>query len=128
MNQQPSGPKPAVAIHELSRNRRIGILLICSISLFIVGLDITAVNVALPSIGQDLDAGLSGLAWTVDAYTVVMASLLMFSGSVADRLGRQRIFVAGLALSRWRRSPAALRRASSCSWRHVCSRGWAPRC
>ena len=45
-------------------------------SLFIVGLDITAVNVALPSIGHELDAGISGLQWTVDAYTVVLASLL----------------------------------------------------
>ena len=72
-------------------------LLICCLSLFIVGLDITVVNVALPSIGRELHAGISGLQWTVGAYTVVMASLLMFSGSTADRLGRRRIFVAGLA-------------------------------
>lgn len=88
----------AVAIHELSRRRRIGVLLICCTSLFIVGVDITAVNVALPSIGQDLNAGISGLQWTVGAYTVVMASLLLFSGSTADRLGRRRIFVTGLAV------------------------------
>jgi EmrB/QacA subfamily drug resistance transporter len=67
-------------------------------SLFIVGLDITVVNVALPSIGRDLHAGISGLQWTVGAYTVVLASLLMFSGSMADRLGRKRIFVTGLTL------------------------------
>ena len=65
-----------MAIDELSRNRRIGVLLICCMSLFIVGLDITVVNVALPSIGQELHAGISGLQWTVGAYTVVMASLL----------------------------------------------------
>ncbi len=87
-----------MAIHELSRRRRSGVLLICCTSLFIVGVDITAVNVALPSIGQDLDAGISGLQWTVGAYTVVMASLLLFSGSTADRLGRRRIFVTGLAV------------------------------
>ena len=46
--------------------RRIGILLICCLSLFIVGLDVTVVNVALPSIGRDLDAGISGLQWTVE--------------------------------------------------------------
>ncbi len=63
-----------------------------------VGLDMTVVNVALPSIGRDLDAGVSGLQWTVDAYTVVMASLLMFSGSLADRFGRRRTFVTGLAV------------------------------
>jgi MFS family permease len=45
------------------------VLLICCMSLFIVGLDITVVNVALPSIGRDLYAGVSGLQWTVDAYT-----------------------------------------------------------
>jgi EmrB/QacA subfamily drug resistance transporter len=90
--------KAAVAIDELSRNRRIGILLICCMSLFIVGLDITVVNVALPSIGRELHAGISGLQWTVGAYTVVMASLLMFSGSMADRLGRKRTFVIGLTV------------------------------
>src|SRR3954454_15989482 len=78
--------------------RRVRVLLICCMSLFIVGLDITAINVALPSIGRDLDTGISGLQWTIDAYTVVMASLLMFSGSMADRLGRRRTFVAGLAV------------------------------
>jgi EmrB/QacA subfamily drug resistance transporter len=79
------------------RNRKIRILAICCFSMLIVGLDITIVNVALPSIGRDLDAGVSGLQWTVDAYTLVLASLLMFAGSTADRLGRKRIFVAGLA-------------------------------
>src|SRR5918911_151850 len=96
MKQQGSGRRATVAIDELSRNRRIGVLLICCMSLFIVGLDVTVVNVALPSIGRELDAGISGLQWTVDAYTVVLASLLMFSGSMADRLRRQRPFVPGL--------------------------------
>jgi EmrB/QacA subfamily drug resistance transporter len=85
-------------MHELSRNRRIGILLICSMSLLVVGLDVTIVNVALPSIGHDLHASVSGLQWVVDAYTLVLASLLMLSGSTADRLGRRRTFVLGLAL------------------------------
>jgi len=58
-------------------------------SLLIVGLDVTIVNVALPSIGRDFHAPLSGLQWTVDAYTLVLASLLMLSGSTADRLGRR---------------------------------------
>ena len=90
--------KTAAAIHELSRNRRIGVLLVCCMSLFIVGLDVTVVNVALPSIGRELHAGISGLQWTVGAYTVVMASLLMFSGSTADRFGRRRTFVFGLTV------------------------------
>jgi EmrB/QacA subfamily drug resistance transporter len=83
---------------ELSRNRRVGILLVCCTSLLLVGLDVTAANVALPSIGRELDAGISDLQWTVGAYTLVMASLLMFSGSTADRLGRKRTFVAGLSV------------------------------
>jgi EmrB/QacA subfamily drug resistance transporter len=88
-------PNPA-AVDQLSRRRRIGVLLICSMSLLIVGLDVTIVNVALPSIGRDFHAPLSGLQWTVDAYTLVLASLLMLSGSTADRLGRRRTFVIGL--------------------------------
>ncbi len=81
---------------ELSRRRRIGVLLICSMSLLIVGLDVTIVNVALPSIGRQFHSPLSGLQWTIDAYTLVLASLLMLSGSTADRLGRRRTFVIGL--------------------------------
>jgi EmrB/QacA subfamily drug resistance transporter len=91
----PSLPTPAAA-GGLSRRRRIGVLLICSMSLLIVGIDVTIVNVALPSIGRDFHAPLSGLQWTVDAYTLVLASLLMLSGSTADRLGRRRTFVIGL--------------------------------
>lgn len=87
-----------MAAGELSRQRRVGVLLICCMSLFLVGLDITIVNVALPTIGRDLDAGIADLQWTIDAYTVVMASLLMFAGSMADRFGRKRTFVLGLSV------------------------------
>src|ERR1700679_150673 len=83
---------------ELSRSHRMLVLVICCFSLFIVGMDSTIVNVALPSIGRDLHASVSGLQWTVDAYTLVLASLLMLSGATADRLGRKRTFVVGLAV------------------------------
>ncbi|HEY0632267.1 MAG TPA: MFS transporter [Thermoleophilaceae bacterium] len=83
---------------ELSRERRLGILAICCMSLLLVGLDNTIINVALPSLGRDLSASVSGLQWTVDAYTLVLASLLMLAGSTADRLGRRRVFQAGLVL------------------------------
>lgn len=83
---------------QLSRRRRAAVLLICSMSLLIVGLDITAVNVALPAIGQDLGAELSWLQWSVSAYTVAMASLLLFAGSMADRLGRRRTLTIGLGV------------------------------
>jgi EmrB/QacA subfamily drug resistance transporter len=67
-------------------------------SLFIVGLDSTIVNVALPDIGRTFRAPVSGLQWTIDAYTLVLAALLMLSGSTADRLGRRRVFQVGLGL------------------------------
>ena len=67
-------------------------------SLFIVGLDSTIVNVTLPSIQRDLHAPVTGLQWTVDAYTLVLASFLILSGSTGDRLGRRRIFQTGLVL------------------------------
>jgi EmrB/QacA subfamily drug resistance transporter len=80
------------------RRRRLLVLAMCSMSLLIVGLDATIVNVALPSIGRYFHSTLSGLQWTVDAYTLVLASLLMLSGSAADRLGRRRVFRTGLVL------------------------------
>jgi EmrB/QacA subfamily drug resistance transporter len=80
------------------RRRRLLVLVICSTSLLIVGLDATIVNVALPAIQRTFHATLADLQWTVDAYTLVLASLLMLAGSTADRLGRRRVFAAGLVL------------------------------
>ncbi len=100
----PAGERPVLGREaagltpEPSRRRRLLILAICCMSLLIVGLDNTIVNVALPSIGRELHAPVSGLQWTVDAYTLVLASLLMLAGSMADRLGRRRVFQGGLAL------------------------------
>ncbi|MFI6297804.1 MFS transporter [Nonomuraea sp. NPDC050790] len=82
----------------LSSRRRMLVLAICCTSLFIVGLDNTIVNIALPSIRRDLHASLSGLQWIIDAYTVVLASLLMLAGSTGDRIGRRRTFQMGLVL------------------------------
>ncbi|MEU5423320.1 MFS transporter [Streptomyces sp. NPDC001407] len=83
---------------ELSRRRRLLVLAICCTSLLIVSLDNTILNVALPSMQKDLHASVPGLQWTIDAYTLVLASLLMLGGSTADRIGRRRIFQTGLAL------------------------------
>jgi EmrB/QacA subfamily drug resistance transporter len=66
--------------------------------LFIVGLDNTIVNIALPSLRVDLHASTSGLQWIIDAYTLVLASLLVLGGSTGDRLGRRRVFQTGLTL------------------------------
>jgi EmrB/QacA subfamily drug resistance transporter len=81
-----------------SNRRQWLILAICCMSLLIVGIDATIVNVALPAIRHSLDASLSGLQWSVDAYTLVLASFLMASGSIADRFGRRRVFQLGLTL------------------------------
>ncbi len=74
------------------------ILGICCLSLLIVGLDTTIVNVALPAIRKDMHASVTGLQWTVDAYTLVLAALLMLSASIADRIGRRRVFQIGLVV------------------------------
>src|ERR1700754_954669 len=74
------------------------ILGICCLSLLMIAMDMTIVNVALPSIRQDLAASISGLQWVIDAYTMVVASLLMLAGSMADRFGRRRVFQSGMVL------------------------------
>jgi EmrB/QacA subfamily drug resistance transporter len=74
------------------------ILTICCASLLLIGMDVTIVNVALPAIQVGLHASLAGLQWVVDAYTLTLASLLIFSGSMADRYGRRRVFQIGLTV------------------------------
>ncbi|PWN04690.1 MFS transporter [Nocardioides silvaticus] len=59
-------------------------------------LDATVVNVALGRIGEDLDAGFAGLQWTINAYTLTLAALILLGGSLGDRFGRRRIFVIGV--------------------------------
>jgi EmrB/QacA subfamily drug resistance transporter len=85
-------------VPELSPRRRLLVLAICSMSLLVVSLDNTILNVALPSLQDDFHSSLSGLQWTIDAYLIVLASLLILSGSTADRIGRRRVFQTGLAL------------------------------
>ena len=61
-------------------------------------LDVTVVNVALPEIQRDLDSSFDDLQWVIDAYALTLAATLLIAGSLGDRLGRRRVFVAGLAL------------------------------
>lgn len=77
--------------------QRWTLLVVCAATAMLM-LDIAVVNTALSAIADDLDAGLTGLQWVVDAYTVALAAVVLTAGSLADRLGRKRIFVAGLAL------------------------------
>lgn len=88
-----ASPAPAI-----DKRRAMLILGICCLSLFIVGIDSTGVNLALPSIRRDLGTSASQLQWVVDAYTLVLASLLMLSGSIGDRIGRRRVFQVGLVI------------------------------
>ncbi|MFI1924101.1 MFS transporter [Streptomyces sp. NPDC020377] len=83
---------------ELSPRRRLLVLAICCMSLLIVSLDVTVLNVALPAMQSDLHASTAGLQWTIDAYTLVLAVLLMLAGSTADRIGRKKVFMAGLVV------------------------------
>jgi EmrB/QacA subfamily drug resistance transporter len=73
-------------------------LIAVSVATFMLLLDITVVNVALPSIRDDLGASFSDLQWVVDAYALTLAALVLTAGSLADRLGRRRLFGAGLAI------------------------------
>ncbi|MDH6198378.1 EmrB/QacA subfamily drug resistance transporter [Mycobacterium frederiksbergense] len=83
-------------IGAFSARRKAIILVSCCLSLLIVSMDATIVNVALPSIRADFDASPSQLQWVIDVYTLVLASLLLLSGATADRFGRRRTFQLGL--------------------------------
>src|SRR6185436_19394939 len=62
----------------------------------VVSLDATVVNIALPTIGEDFDAQVSGLQWTVNSYALTLAALILLGGSLGDRFGRRRVFVIGV--------------------------------
>ena len=73
------------------------LMVVCAATAMLM-LDIAVVNTALSRIAEDLDAGLGGLQWVVDAYTLALAATVLTFGSLADRFGRRRLFTAGLAL------------------------------
>lgn len=93
----PAGGQSEAGPGEQHRRRWLILAVLC-ISLLIVSLDNTILNVALPSIARDLHATSSQLQWTVDAYAVVFAGLLLVAGSLGDRLGRKWVFLVGLAV------------------------------
>ena len=103
------------------RNRWIALYVLCAGMLMIV-LDVTVVNVALPSIQDDLGFSQSSLAWVVNAYLIAFGGLLLLAGRFGDILGRKSVFMAGLGvftlaslpLRRWPRARRCWsRRASS---------------
>lgn len=89
----------AAPAHDVpSRQRRLVILATCCFSIALVTMDVTIVNVALPAIRSDLHASVAGLQWSIDGYTVIVASFLLLAGSMADRFGRRRTFQLGLCV------------------------------
>src|SRR6266699_1504913 len=82
----------------VSPNRRGPALVALCMAAFVISLDTTIVNVALPSLVRQLDASVTDLQWVVDAYSLVFAALILAAGSLSDRLGRKGILMAGLGL------------------------------
>ena len=81
-------------------------LVLISTATFMLLLDITVVNVALPDIQRELNASLSSLQWVVDAYALTLAAFLLTAGSLGDRLGRRRVFTSASSSSPSPRSSA----------------------
>ncbi|HZC14149.1 MAG TPA: MFS transporter, partial [Thermoleophilaceae bacterium] len=76
--------------------RQQGLVVVCG-AMFISAVDMTIVNVALPDISEDLNAGIGELQWVLDGFLVALAGLLLVGSGLADRFGRKRIFLAGMA-------------------------------
>src|SRR2546422_6241835 len=83
---------------ERAHSRRWYTVGVLCLSLLVIVVDTTIVNVALPTFARDLHATSSGLQWIVDAYTLTFAALLLLAGAIADRFGRQRALAGGLAV------------------------------
>src|SRR6478672_7542648 len=77
---------------------KTALLLVVCLAQFMVILDVSIVNVALPSIHSGLHFSTTGLQWVVNAYTITFAGFLMLGGRCADLLGRRRVFIAGTAI------------------------------
>jgi DHA2 family methylenomycin A resistance protein-like MFS transporter len=80
-----------------ARSKALVLAALC-LGQFMIQLDLTIVNVALPSIGRDLGASVAGLQWVVDGYSLALASLLLIGGRVGDRSGHKRVYLTGLAV------------------------------
>jgi DHA2 family methylenomycin A resistance protein-like MFS transporter len=79
-----------------SRPGKARVLLAVSLGQFLIQLDLTIVNVALPAIGRDLGPSVAWLQWVVDGYNLALASLLLVGGRIGDRSGHKRVYLAGV--------------------------------
>jgi EmrB/QacA subfamily drug resistance transporter len=84
-------------VTRLSQNKKLLLVIVC-LAQFMVVLDVSIVNVALPKIGDTLSFSTTGLEWVVNAYTLTFSGLLMLGGRAADLLGRRRVFLSGVGL------------------------------
>src|SRR3954452_11122009 len=89
-----AAPPPA---NEPDPRRWWTLILVC-VAIFMLLLDITIVNVALPDIEEQLHASFTDLQWVIDAYALTLATLVLTAGSLADLMGRKRVFVIGVAV------------------------------
>src|ERR1700733_1090257 len=87
--QRPPRPGP--------RRRRLTLLAMC-VTTFMIQLDVTIVNVALPTIQRDLQASTGGLEWVISCYALSLAALIPVGGALGDRYGRRRVFLAGVVI------------------------------
>src|SRR3954467_6060303 len=83
---------------ETTSKNRSWTLAVVSLATAMLMLDIAVVNTAISDMGRDLNTGLDGLKWVVDAYTLALAAVVLTTGSLADRLGRRRVFAAGMVV------------------------------
>jgi MFS transporter, DHA2 family, methylenomycin A resistance protein len=98
--QRPSAPHGAA----------LALVSVC-LGFFVIQLDATIVNVALPAIQREIGGSLAGLQWVIDAYTLALASIMLTAGAAADRIGARKIFVLGLTtFASDRRAARPLRR------------------
>jgi EmrB/QacA subfamily drug resistance transporter len=97
----PALPEPAPLLADRTATDRgsvKAVLVAAVLGFFVITLDTTIVNVALPAIGDDFGGGITGLQWVMDGYTLMFAALLLSGGAVSDRTGANRAFAAGMAL------------------------------
>ena len=94
--------------------QRWTLVVVCAATAMLM-LDIAVVNTAISDMGRDLHTGLGGLKWVVDAYTLALAAVVLTTGSLADRLGRRRVFAAGLAVFTVASGVAAAKWGGTCT-------------
>jgi len=111
---RPAGPgRPAGRGRLAGRGRPAAALISVCLGFFVIQLDVTIVNVALPAIQRQIGGSLAGLQWVADAYTLALAAIMLTAGSTADRVGARRTFTLGLAALRPARRPAPSRPSSA---------------